>query len=269
MKMKRWYLFLFAGLLCFALASCEKDDDPKEESPPVDYTPGEIPGLGDADGELTGAPFTLPAGVELIENITGSGDQGGYWDFTGSYAANATFIQKDGSVVTRALGVQTRAGETRHYFGSGAGYVDLLFPMRNTKSGSVTVTFPAATIIRSQTGDCQHGVLIKKVTVTIPANSDYYLCLAFYCGNANKSSAHSNDVYELGVVSDAKPLLDLCEMVKNKKINIEEFNRSSYQDYGIYRQQRSNLQSIVWRVTDDEGLTEEDIAYLRGLPDSR
>lgn len=266
MKMKRWYLFLFAGLLCFALASCDKDDDPTLDNPPVDYTPGEIPGLGGADGELTGAPFKLPDGVELIDNITGDGSQRGYWDFSGSYAPNATFTQKDGSVVTRALGVQTRAGETRHYYGSGKGYVDLLIPMRNGRSGPITVTFPAGTILRSQNANRQHGVLIKKVAVTIPANSDYYLCLAFYCGNAHKGSAGSNDVYELGVVTNARPLLDLCDRVKNKKINIEDFSRTSYGDYGIYNSQIGRLQSIVWEITDEEGLSEEDIAYINALP---
>lgn len=267
--MKRCYLFLLAGLLCFALASCEKDDDPKEDDQPTNYTPGEIPGLGTADGELTGTPFKLPDGVELIENITGAGSQNGYWNVSYPDAANATFTLKDGSVVSRSLGVQTRAGETRHYFGSGAGYVDLLIPMRNTKSGPVTVTFPAATILRSKTGDCQNGVLIKKVTVTIPANTDYYLCLAFYCGNLSKSSAYSDDIFELGVVSDAKPLLDLCEMVKNKKINVEEFNPTSYQDYTIYTVQITRLQNIVWSVTDGEGLSEDEIAYLRALPNSQ
>lgn len=265
--MKKWYLYLLAGLLCFALVSCDKKDDPEEEKP-TNYAPGEIPGLGSAEGELTGSPFRLPDGVELISGINGGATHNGYWNSSESYTASATFTQKDGSVVSRSFAPQTRAGEVRYYFGSGYGYVDLLIPMRNTKTGSVTVTFPAATIIRSQTGNCQHGVLLKKVTVTIPANSDYYLCLAFYCGNEDKGAAGSDDVYVLGVVSDAKPLLDLCERLKNKKINIEEFTRGSYDDSMIYGSQTSELQDILWKVTDGTGLEENDISYINALPSS-
>lgn len=266
--MKKWYLYLLAGLLCFALASCDKKDDPEEDKP-TNYAPGEIPGLGDAEGELTGTPFRLPEGVELISGISGGATHDGYWDLPESYTASATFTRKDGSVVSRSFAPQTRAGEVHYYFGSGAGYVDLLIPMRNTKSNSVTVTFPAATVLRSESGNCQNGVLLKKVSVTIPGNSDYYLRLAFYCGNAHKSGAGGADVYELGVVSDAKPLLDLCERLKNKKINIEEFTRTSYDDCTAYGSQVSDLQGILWKVTDDTGLEDDDIRYINALPNSQ
>ncbi len=141
--------------------------------------------------------------------------------------------------------------------------------MRNSQSSPVTVTFPAALILRNDAGDCQNGVLIKKVTVTIPAGADYHLNLAFYCGNAHKGSAGSSDHYSLGVVSDAKPLLDLCDRVKDKKINIEEFDPAKEEDCYTYGEQKGNLQDIVWTVTDGSGLTETDISYINSLPNSR
>jgi hypothetical protein len=251
------------------LAGCEKAEDEQEI---VDYQAGEIPGLGGADGELTGTPFQLPDGIELTEDITGAANQDRYWDFSAFYSAKFTarsFIGKDGGVETKSFAPQIRVGEEEdaeiHYYGSGYGFVDLLIAMHNNRSTPVTVTFPAATILRSQSGNCQNGVLIKKVTVTIPANSDYRLSLSFYCGNAHKSSAHSSDVYVLGVVSNARPLLDLCDRVKNKKINIEEFSRTSQADYDTYNDQVDRLQDIVWHVTDDDGLTEYDIEYINSL----
>ncbi|WP_455633571.1 hypothetical protein [Parabacteroides sp.] len=266
--MKTTYFFLIAALLCCTTISCSKDEyEPQLQ--PKDYAPGEIPGLGEAEGELTGTPFKLPDGVELTGEITGSGDQDGYWNLYGESSMSYAFTAKDGTVTTRSFAPKTRAGENVCYSGSGYGYVDLLIPMRNSQSSPVTVTFPAALILRNDAGNRQNGVLIKKVTVTIPAGADYHLNLAFYCGNAHKGSAGSSDHYSLGVVSDAKPLLDLCDRVKDKKINIEEFDPTDVEDYNTYNAQRSSLQNIVWLVTDDTGLTETDISYINSLPNSR
>ena len=106
------------------------------------------------------------------------------------------------------------------------------------------------------------------MTVTIPANSTYHICLSLYCGNMNKGSAHSDDVYVLGVVSNAQPLLDLCERVKDKKINIEEFSHISRSDDEIYGAQAIRLQNIVWNVTDFKGLTPIDIVYINSVPNN-
>ncbi len=263
--MKKSILFslLLAGTL-MVFSSC-KNDEPGQ----TDYTPGEIPGLGSTAGELTGLPFELPDGIEITAEITGKGDQDGYWNLNSAESA-PLFVQKDGSEVIRKLYPRSgsRSEAMNQYFGSGYGYVDLLIPLRNTRNQDVTVTFPAGLILRNDAGDCQNGVLIKEVKVIVPSGEDYYLNLAFYCGNKYKSSAGSSDVYSLGVISDASPLLDLCERVKDKKINIEEFDPTSYTDYYQYLYQVDELQDIVWAVTDKEGLTEEDIEYINSLPNS-
>jgi len=199
-----------------------------------------IPGLGNTSGNLTGSPFTLPTGIELTGDITGlSGNYNNYWNQT-----------------------------TGNYYGSGRGFVDLLLKLHNTRSTSETVTFPAATILISKTGTCQNGVLIQKVTVTIPANSNYLLNLSFYCGNKNKHAAGSSDVYLLGVVSNASRLLDLCNRVMNKKINIEKFSRTSTSDYSTFINLSGILQNIVWDVTDGNGLTQNDITSINSLPNN-
>ena len=264
--MKKKFLFLMAAMICVTLNSCSDEDEP---TPVVDYPAGEIPGLGEADGELTGTPFSLPDGVELTGEITGQGDQYDYWDYSSYSVSTYQYALKNGSIETRSFKPLSRTTPERHYYGSGKGYVDLLIPMSNTRNEPVTITFPAALILENVGGDSQNGILLKKVMVTSPANTEYHLNLSFYCGNAHRSSAGSSDVYTLGVVSDAAPLLDLCERVKNKKINIEEFDPTSYDDYSIYTSQKSRLQSIVWEVTDYDGLTEEDIEYLNSLPNSR
>ena len=268
----KFMLFVFAAAVVINFNACNKNDDPGTD-PSENYEAGQIPGLGGFEGDLTGTPFHLPDGVELTEDITGAVNQSNYWDWSSFYAYGYSprlFINKDGSIETKpvTLRAQNEDEPIIHYHGSGRGYVDLLLPLRNTRSTPVTITFPAATILASKAGDCQNGVLIKKVTVTIPANSIYRLCLSFYCGNAHKSAAGGYDIYILGVVSNAGPLLELCELVKNKKINLEEFSRTSYDDYATYQSQTSSLQSIVWSVTDYDGIDEDDIAYIKSLPNS-
>jgi hypothetical protein len=230
---------------------------------------GSIPGLGNVTGELTGTQFKLPDGVIPVGDITGEGDQENYW--TLNAPTERMFVQKDGTVEKRITPVRTRAGEEMeiHYFGSGEGYVDLLITLQNTRSTAVEVTIPAATIFVSKAGDTQNGVLIKKVVFTIPAGSVYRLCLSMYCGNLSRGTAHRGDIYVFGVVSDAKALLDLCDRVKNRKINIEEFSRTSSTDKSIYDTQAEKLQSIVWQITDFSGkLSDSDISYINSLPNS-
>lgn len=225
----------------------------------------EIPGLGNSTDALTGEAFKFPDGVEVTGEITGTIYGSSYWSFA--------FPQNERSMTgseIKSLPVRLRADETTpiNYKGSSCGYVDLLIPLRNTRSTPVEVTIPAATIIVSRAGNTQNGVLIKKVVFTIAANSEYHLCLSMYCGNLSRGTAGLSDVYVLGVVSDAKPLLELCDLVKNKKINIEEFNRSNSSDQSAYNEQTDKLQHIVWNVTDFTGITNSDKSYINSLPNS-
>ena len=256
-------LLTCVAMMALCLNSCNKGEDPFKNGGDE-----EIPGLGNAEGELTGTPFKLPDGIELTGNITGAGYQNDYWILY-TAPSERKLVHKDGTVEDRVAPIRTRVDEESNYRGSGYGYVDLLIPLRNTRLTPVEVTIPAATIIVSQSGECQHGVLIKKVTFTIPANGSYRLILSLYCGNLSKSSAYSSDIYVWGVVSNAKALLDLCDRVKNKKINIEEFSRTSNTDYNVYEDQVDELQSIVWEITDFSGkLSDDDIRYINSLPNS-
>ena len=231
----RLLVFVCTAIMAVSFNACDKKDDLKQ------YEPGEIPGLGDVIGDIPGYQFTLPNGIELIGEITGAITSNNYWN-------------------------QSSSGQIIHYYGSGSGYVDLLLILRNVRSNPVTVTFPMATVFISKTGSTQNGVLIQKVTITIPANSDYNLGLVLFCGNRHKGSAGSGSVYELGTVCNASSLIDLCKLLQNKMINIEKFSPTSTADKNTYNLQKALLQSIVWQVTDGNGLTQSDIDYINSLP---
>lgn len=241
-----------------------------------DLLGGKVPGLGNKEGNLTGTPFALPAGVSLVEPIQGAdSDVPDYWyyDDNGTRAAAGipTSAKPNGStpLVRTPLSAATRADEPAWLWrGSGEGYVDLVVKLKNDGSSAQTVTFPAALIVKSVSGASQHGVLIKKATVSIPAGGQCNVVLTMYCGNLFRDSVHGGEAYEWGVVSDSPALKELCDLVKNKKINIEEFTPGNTNDYLTYIGQASELQSIVWNVTDWSGLDDDDREYIASLPNS-
>jgi hypothetical protein len=65
--------------------------------------------------------------------------------------------------------------------------------------------------------------------------------------------------------------MDLCERVKNKRINTEEYpsGRHGYADSDQYDAYVLRLQDMVWKLTDrGEPLSEEDIAFIEQMENS-
>lgn len=255
--------FALSALLCacffisFSFISCSDDDnDNKEEKIEIiENEPGKIPGLGNMEGELTGKPFTLPDGIELESEIKGYGSD-----------VKSALDKKNQSLVDdefEFLLKQTKS--TIELVGSGY-YVKLAINLKNNKDKNIDVEFPSGLIIKSLSGKYQHGLLIKKVKVTIPAKSTHSIALFMYCGNANKGSSSTYETYEWGVISNSSVIVDLCERLKNKKINYEEF---ASDEISVFKAQRTVLQNIVWNLTDyGNPLSEANIKYIEELPNS-
>jgi len=260
---------LLVAMITLNFSACKKNDKGGEVTP-QNYEAGNIPGLGKTEGDLTGTPFTLPNGVKLSGDITGSGYQDNYWDWSSiDQAPQYQFVNKNGEVEMRTHTMLRSANDSPviHYYGSGYGFVDLLITLSNTSSSSITVTFPAGTILISASGECQNGILLQTVIITIPANSDYVICLGLYCGNLTKHAASNEDVYKFGVISDAQPLIDLCNLLKNKKIDISSFSPASNDDYNAYCDIVGELQNFVWMITDiGMALSDDNISYINSLP---
>lgn len=262
--MKKILLIMLAVSMGIVFTACEKNEV-------VDYAAGEIPGLGNTDGELTGRPFELPDGVTLTEEMQGGAEWSDYFRPTWDYSSMPLMSPLRGKELppTKAF-VTTRSDDIpKVYRGSGYGYVDIYVSLKNENRRATTVEFPAGLILENVAGDSQNGVLLKKTEVRMEANSEVLITLSFYCGNASRGSAHSGDYYTLGVVTNAAPLIDLCERLANKRINLEEFDPASTDDFETYYSQASMLQGIVWNVTDWGGLNQADIDYINSLPNSR
>lgn len=248
MKKNKFLLgFSLIAFLTFSVlfTSCSSDDD-KEII--IDDQPGEIPGLGNADGELTGTEFTLPNGLELEGDIVG---------VTSRYSLKT----KDNIVEDSDFDHLTKA--STDVIGSGK-WVQVAVRIKNLTNRDIDVIFPARLIVKSLSGRYQNGVLLKKTKTKVLANETHTVALLMYCGNSSLSPSSSSEKYKWAVISNSSLIVDLCNRLVNKKINYEEFVDTKVG----YSNQVSSLQSILWRLTDGTGLTEYDIEYIESLPNS-
>lgn len=239
--------------LAFSFTFCG-DNDNDDFEPPVS---GLIPGLGNVQGDLTGTPFVLPAGISLNGSILGSYDVYTNPIIVASEGGESFYPQKKSDVVVEVeVMVDTVLG---------SGYnVVLYIPLKNTTASPIEVVLPAGLIIVAGSSDFQDGVLLKKVSFEVPANKTYGIILLTYSGNERKSTSLPSITYKWGVVSNVPVLTDLCDRLANKKINYEEFERASE----IYNIQSKELQNILWAITDDVGAYKNQLEWVDNLPQS-
>lgn len=240
-------LFRFVLLFCFAFSFTFCGNDDNEE--PIPEVKGLIPGLGSVPGELTGQPFSLPVGI-LLNGVI----QGRYDSYTSTVIVSSQSVQSDKPKAEANINAVV-----------GSGYnVVVYIPLRNTTANDIEVVFPAGLIIVANSTNFQNGVLLKKVSVTVPANTAYRVILLTYSGNEELSASSPSVNYSWGVVSDAPLLIDLCNKLADKKINYEEFEQGD----AVYNTQSKELQNILWAITDDTGTYKEQIEWIDALPES-
>lgn len=223
------FKFVLAMLIAMSglLSSCVKEDDTVDEKPweidvpIVDYEPGKMPGLGNEGGDPTGPSYDLPDGFELDGPVVG---------FDG--------------VITRADQVE------RVVVGSGTGLVRLIVKLNNTLNKSNSIVFPAGLILKPHTNNKQKGVLIKKTReITFKPFEKKEIVLDMYCANSSKGSSNSSVMYDFFVITDASPIWELINFVKDRVINWEELPLYSL-GAEYYKPLVSKLQHIVWQLTD-------------------
>ncbi|MDR1528939.1 MAG: hypothetical protein LBS40_00715 [Burkholderiales bacterium] len=263
--MKKFLPLLSAFLLTVFLVACGGDDNSGSSEggsnptpPPTDtqQSPGQISGLGEYPGELQGTSFTLPQGVRVDGMITGY--------------RPATLSRSEKNTYAKDLPQKSAFDLLPADATIGGGYDVLLkIALINSNSTPTEVVFPERLILKSKSSQYQHGLLLKKTSVTIPAGARYVISLVMYCGNMERGAPSSSEIYEFGVISNSPLLKDLTDRLVNKKINVEEFN-SDPSDYQIYIDQYLRLASIVWNLTDRGiALSDDDKNWIARLPASR
>lgn len=276
---KQHFTFYSVLLLVAVLFSCSKEnpepENPEPEKPVIVVNiPGAIPGLGNTEGEITGTPFQFPGGVSIVGSIWGGYE---YDPQTrGVSISKHEFTPKRISqYLTRAAGGQS----VETMIGCGI-WVKLYMVLQNTSNKSVEVIFPAGLIAKSLSGNSQNGVLLKKTSLNISANSTKGILLMMFCGNAERHPSSSDEEYIFVAVSNSSLIVDLCDRLKSKKLNYEEYNLPNiydipnWDDFDVdayysskYFENWGNLQGILWTLTDDGfALSTSDISFINSLP---
>lgn len=227
----------------FLFTACELKEDPE--------TYGNIPGMGNTEGELQATSFDLPDGIELIGSITGLGDE-----------ANVA--------VSGESNFKSTEGNQSNYpcYGSGGKWVKVVITMRNTSSNWRTVFFPRGLLFKVNNSGYQHAMLLQWVWKSIPPNQDVTFVLNLYCINKGLDGSSNHVNYDICGVSSSPIMLEFLSRIGWRKINYEHFNivggdfKSTQVDYEIITE---NLQEAIWTITNGNGLTQEQIDFIESI----
>ena len=112
-----------------------------------------------------------------------------------------------------------------------------------------TIIIPGGLMFLPGDTAAQTGTTTQNDTITIPGNDSIGCHIKTYCTNLHKHVPSNTSYKMLGttVHSDLWTLVDILK--KKKKLA-----------------PGSQVQSIIWNITDHGGLTEQDRIYLNSLP---
>lgn len=157
-----------------------------------------VPGFGSNHSPPQGAPFALPAGLEIAGPIMGADDDGNC----------------------------PRPQTAR--VGSGL-WVRACIPVRNRTGGGVSVIFPAGLILTSASEGFQNGLLVEKQLIVVPPytvsgnklrdgkESDIvYIPVHTYCINAARDPSTPRARFQLGPVARHGVLAELFAFMADK-----------------------------------------------------
>lgn len=127
-------------------------------------------------------------------------------------------------------------------------YVRIFLTLENTTSTPQQVVIPACFTFVSAEGDTQDGLSIWRREITVAAGGKTKIMLGTYCMNSGRSAPHNGETYTLGGTTDVQDLKTLCEILRNRIFD-----------------SNSSVQSMVWKVTGGDRLSEADLTNLRAI----
>lgn len=148
--------------------------------------------------------------------------------------------------------------DTSYEVGSG-GLVEVCVAFVNNNTQDVTLTLPAGLIVISDNAEYQHGFLIQTSTVLLKAKKKTRVGVNFYCVNSSRLPSSGSVTYKIGPVSSSTLLRELCDLLKNKRTA-----RSEYTDFDQYFMTANTIQTLIWSITDGDGLERTTLAETLG-----
>ncbi|MBC7902352.1 MAG: hypothetical protein H7Y27_02980 [Gemmatimonadaceae bacterium] len=230
--------FLYIGFILLLIAisiglSCTKGDRDETSI----EKPGSIPGIGEMPGKPQGEKFTLPNGVKLKGDIVGQED--------GPSSQDCVFDGQGFFVIVK-MALQADSSAT----------------------GNTEVEFPAGLVITTASEGFQHGLLVERVVVTVPpimpgsGGNNCQVSLMLFCLNSGRKPSDASAKYNLGPVTNSPLLKDFINRLSPKKIAYSAFPPND----DTWKMIEEDLQSVLWHITNGNGLTDNDLEIIKNLP---
>ncbi len=237
MKTNRFFYPLVVCVIALiTLNACKKDINPVSptNSPVVHIIPvGNYPsGLGNTPGVPVCNPYILPANVEIIGEIKSAEFKSGFYNKETQNVNDFIILPK-----TNFLEL-----------GSGT-YVQVYLKFHNKNAQPKTLIIPGGLLFCPGDTTAQTGTTVQNDTVIIPGNDSIGCHIRTYCTNLNKH-VPNNTTYKMLGTTVHNDLSTMVTILKTKKKIT----------------QNTEIQKIIWDITDHGGLTEQDKAYLNALP---
>lgn len=217
-------LVSFFFIVTLTFLSCSKDKSNNDD-------PGNIPGMGEAGGELeVEGPSSFPIQPSIIGEITG---------------------------------VEVSPLPTSNLVGSGGGWVILDIEIDNTTDKKADFYLLGGSVIECQREGYQHAICINRVDVSIEAEMSKRIKLLVYCINRGRSGSSPDISYIIKGVSSSDRMMRLVEALADKKIDIRDYlpnNRNEFETMCI------KIQDIVWAITNGSGLNAGDWDFINSIP---
>ncbi|QDK81280.1 hypothetical protein EXU85_22770 [Spirosoma sp. KCTC 42546] len=234
---------LYTLLLLGVLACTGPPHDPISPNDPTDETQPEssAPGFGTSKSRPEGIPFAFPAGISLVQKPRVDGD---CW---------------------------SEARKQKKVKGSG-GAVGFCLTFSNANDYPVRVEIPPGLIWVAETNESfqdisQNGIIVKTVTVLVPAHAIETAWLIAYCINVDRSGSRPGDSYEIQPIQSNHPgIQSLASQLANKKINEEEYTT---EPTTAERQQLAFVQVAVNDVETYGSVQPSTQVYLNQLPNAK
>ena len=98
---------------------------------------------------------------------------------------------------------------------------------------------------------CQTGIILVPDTITIPGGDTIEILLKSFCSNLNWHAPTSNSIYAMKVTTNNDQMVRLIAALKGKKTLVDH---------------QGDIQSYVWKITNNSGLTTEDYNTISNWP---
>ncbi len=234
-------LFIFSIIMSLLVFTSCQEDDVK-----IADEVGNISGMGSAGGELQAEDYSLPEGISIVGEIEG--------------------ILEDEGKVAESL----KSTNSYKCYGSGGDYVKIRLTLKNNSPRKRTAFLPAGLLFQVDHANFQHAILLCWTWICFEPNETRTFDLNLYCINKGKTESLVGTKFKMLGVTKSKVMERIIRWCGLKKINIEHYTQitaAGLKSEVSYEVIIDELQRAVWALTDGEGLSEAQEAFILSLPD--